>query len=241
MSDKPLSAPPPVPEEEGFLVLAPHPDDETLGCGALLATAFAQGSRAHVLILSDGARSHPNSRLWPPARLAHLRREEAIEAVRRLGGTREAISFLDYPDCDVPASGERMIAAAGQTLERMRTLTLRTLLVTSPADPHCDHLAAARIAREVARRDVGIRLLFYPVWSRRSEQDLSEEGRYRLHRFPAGPHAATKRHALMAHQSQLGGLITDDPSGFALPPDFIETMLVEDEIYLEPIHAHGDP
>ena len=41
-----------------LLVLAPHPDDESLGCGALLAQAFA-GAGAHVACLTDGAASHP--------------------------------------------------------------------------------------------------------------------------------------------------------------------------------------
>ena len=41
-----------------LLVLAPHPDDESLGCGALLAHGLA-GPGAHVACLTDGAASHP--------------------------------------------------------------------------------------------------------------------------------------------------------------------------------------
>ncbi|HEX2943304.1 MAG TPA: PIG-L family deacetylase, partial [Rhodopila sp.] len=44
------------------LILAPHPDDESLGCGGLIATAVAAGRAPLVVILTDGAGSHPNSR-----------------------------------------------------------------------------------------------------------------------------------------------------------------------------------
>ena len=54
----------------GALVLAPHPDDESLGTGGLIAACVAEGRRVHVAVVSDGAASHPGSRAWPPARLA---------------------------------------------------------------------------------------------------------------------------------------------------------------------------
>ena len=70
-----------------LLVLAPHPDDESLGCGALLAQAFA-GVGAHVACLTDGAASHPGSRLVPPDQLAAIRRAEVLDAVAPLAGPR---------------------------------------------------------------------------------------------------------------------------------------------------------
>ena len=60
---------------EKLVVLAPHPDDETLGCGALLARAFL-GAGAHIICLTDGSASHPGSRHWTPARLAAQRRTD---------------------------------------------------------------------------------------------------------------------------------------------------------------------
>ena len=44
------------------LILAPHPDDESLGCGGLIAACVAAGRSPLVVILTDGAGSHPNSR-----------------------------------------------------------------------------------------------------------------------------------------------------------------------------------
>ena len=55
-----------------LVVLSPHPDDETLGCGALLHDASSQGVSCHVVCVTDGSRSHPNSIQWPAPRLARI-------------------------------------------------------------------------------------------------------------------------------------------------------------------------
>ena len=69
-------------EDRPFIVVAPHPDDESLACGGLIADACRQGLRGKVVIVSDGVGSHPNSKAYPPDRLRALREEEA----RRAGG-----------------------------------------------------------------------------------------------------------------------------------------------------------
>jgi LmbE family N-acetylglucosaminyl deacetylase len=66
-----------------FVVIAPHPDDESLACGGLLALASCEGVRAAIVVVSDGAGSHPGSRAWPPARLAALRGGKGDEPLRR--------------------------------------------------------------------------------------------------------------------------------------------------------------
>src|SRR5271165_6675226 len=66
-------------------VFAPHPDDESLGCGGLIARLKDEGSLVHVVVMSDGSGSHPNSRRYPGPKLAALRQTEARAAVARLG------------------------------------------------------------------------------------------------------------------------------------------------------------
>jgi LmbE family N-acetylglucosaminyl deacetylase len=61
-------------EDRPFIVVAPHPDDESLACGGLIADASRQGLRAKIVIISDGAGSHPNSKAYPPDRLTALRK-----------------------------------------------------------------------------------------------------------------------------------------------------------------------
>ena len=63
-----------------FIVIAPHPDDESLACGGLIAEACREGLKRKVVIVSDGAGSHPNSKAYPPDRLRALREAEARRA-----------------------------------------------------------------------------------------------------------------------------------------------------------------
>ena len=62
------------------LVVAPHPDDESLGCGGAIALLSGFGCPVHVLFISDGTGSHPNSRKFPPPALRALRESEAQNA-----------------------------------------------------------------------------------------------------------------------------------------------------------------
>jgi hypothetical protein len=93
-------------EERPFIVIAPHPDDESLACGGLIAHACEQGLRAKVVIVSDGAGSHPNSKAYPPDRLSALREDEAKQAGAELGLRPEDMLFLRLPDRFVPHEGE---------------------------------------------------------------------------------------------------------------------------------------
>ena len=70
---------------EPVLVLAPHADDESCGCGGLIAEACARGREIAVTVLTDGTGSHPHSRAYPAPRLRALREAEAREAVAALG------------------------------------------------------------------------------------------------------------------------------------------------------------
>ncbi len=214
------------------LVLAPHADDESLGCGALLAACWRAGIAAHVVCLTDGAASHPGSTDWPPARLADLRRAELAEAVVRLGGTpARDLTFLGHPDAALHlVDGATLAAQIDATIERLGT---RVLLVPSRHDAHCDHVAAARAAEAVRRRRPDLRLLSYPVWSRwaagGAEPPLSP-GTRRL-RFEALDLRRSKARAIAAHASQRGGVVHDDPEGFAMPEGFAAFFADAPEIF----------
>ena len=77
------------------LVLAPHPDDETLGAGGLLARLARDGVRCDVIVLTDGEGSHPDSPTHTPARLAATCEDRGVHLI------------------DAPVSGGSMGAATG--------------------------------------------------------------------------------------------------------------------------------
>lgn len=80
------------------LVLAPHPYDESLGCGGLIAACCAAGRPQVVAILTDSSGSHPGSRAYPPQRLAAIRKQEVTAAIGHLGMSAERLILLGATD-----------------------------------------------------------------------------------------------------------------------------------------------
>ncbi len=180
-----------------LVIVAPHPDDETLGCGRLITAAVRAGVRVAVVALTDGDASHPGSRRWPPAALAGVRRAELRRALARLGAGAAAVRHLHWPD--------GRVATSGTALALRRTLVALgpgAVVAASPRDHHPDHQAGWRLSA-AATRGSGVRLFSYAVWSR-------------VDSSPRAFDPGRKRWAARAHRSQVGGYIADDPAGFRL-------------------------
>src|ERR1700729_3740365 len=114
LRDLPVEDPRAVLGAEPLLVLAPHPDDESLGCGGLIAEHHARGHDVHVMVLTDGTGSHPRSREYPATRLAALRMQEARRAIVALGLPEDRIDFLGLPDGHVSLRGKQFNDAAAR-------------------------------------------------------------------------------------------------------------------------------
>jgi LmbE family N-acetylglucosaminyl deacetylase len=142
------------------LVLAPHQDDETLGCGGTIALKRRAGADVTIVFLMDGTRSHVP--LIEPQELAALRHAEACAAAARLGVDAEHVVFLDFPEGKL---GRFLDAAA----ERLADVLARTLpdevFVTAAAEPHKEHAAANTVARRALDRAGQVSTVYeYPVW-----------------------------------------------------------------------------
>ncbi|MBE7209682.1 MAG: PIG-L family deacetylase [Gluconacetobacter diazotrophicus] len=218
------------------LVLAPHPDDESLGCGGLLALCAAAGIPGSVAMLTDGAASHPGSPSWPPHRLAAERERECRAALSELGHPLDRLRFHRFPDAALPNAGPEFERAVSAVLEQADADDCRLLLAPWIADPHCDHEAAQRIARAAASRS-NRRLLSYPVWGWTLPPDapLPEPGRLRGCRLPVDPVRPTKRRAVAAHRTQAGTVIADAPDAFVLPSVLLDACDQPFETFIETV------
>jgi LmbE family N-acetylglucosaminyl deacetylase len=216
------------------IVLAPHPDDESLGCGGLIAACVAAGRPPTVLILTDGTGSHPGSAAYLPDRLRALRQQEAISAVGALGLPADHVHFLDQKDTAAPTQGPSFDAVVAMILRITPPALTTAILAPWRHDPHCDHAAAALVAEHVtALRD--LRLVSYPVWgwTLPPATEIEEQPRVGW-RLDIARHLPAKRRAIGAHRSQYGGLITDDPTGFELPPNLLTVFDRPFETFLLP-------
>ncbi|MCE7030800.1 PIG-L family deacetylase [Jiella avicenniae] len=216
--------------EGGLVVIAPHPDDETFGASALLLEAARSGRAVGIVAVTDGDASHPNSRKVPGATLAEIRRAEQERAVAALGVGTARWLRLGLPDGAAKRSAG-FAAAAEKIAAFCDEVGAGTLSAPHPDDPHIDHHAAAELAEAVLRLRPGLRLLFYPIWSMR----LDDDAPYRsdgLLPFRVATDPEAKARATACHRSQLGEVVTDDPTGFTLPDFFLEAQSEPEEVHV---------
>ncbi|MFT8809258.1 PIG-L deacetylase family protein [Gluconobacter sp.] len=215
------------------LVLSPHPDDESLGCGGFIATAARDGRPPVVVIVSDGSASHRGSAVWPPPRLARLRQAESRDAAAMLGLPSDRLFFLGLRDAAVPTEGEEFDAALCHLLEIVRRHDCRTVLVPWRYDPHCDHEAVWIMGQKLRSLLPRLRILAYPIWGLTLSPDMDiEETVPTGWRLDVRAVLDRKRQAVQAHRSQRGLVVEDDPEGFVLPDHLLEKMLRPYEIFI---------
>ncbi len=231
----PVASLPDILRGGGLVVVAPHPDDESLGCGGLIAEACAQGTATRLIVVSDGAGSHPGSRRYPPPKLRALREEETRAAAAELGLPADAIRFIGLPDRFVPSSGPEAEAAGAAIAAAAREVEAGAVCVTWRHDPHCDHLAAANIV-EATRDDLGrARVLAYPIWGWTLPADRDVGPAPRGIRLDVSRHLPAKLAAVAAHRSQTTDLVDDSPDAFRLTPEMIAHFAKPHEILLETV------
>ncbi len=219
------------------LVIAPHQDDESLGCGGAIALLRRAGIPVAVLFVSDGTGSHPNSRAYPPQRLRDTRETEALAALGLLGVSAASAIFLRLPDTAVPRPGQAdFVATAARVGAALDRTAPQTILLPWRRDPHCDHRAAWELVHAaLVGRATRPRLLEYPiwVWELAGVGDLPLSGEVTGWRLAIDAVLPRKAAAIAAHRSQTTALIDDDPNGFRLLPDVLAHFADPWEIFLE--------
>jgi LmbE family N-acetylglucosaminyl deacetylase len=230
------------------LVVAPHPDDETLGCGVTIMRKLDAGTPVKVVIASDGRRSSV-SRVISPEELVGIRRTEALEAAVRLGLDHDAVVFLDLEDQGL---SDRLPEMADRLAEVIDDFRPEEILVSSVLDRHPDHHAVGRaIRRLMATGTVTCRVAEYPMgfwrslpWPMRSRPRGSAQvawsflsgsvetvARLRPELVRTDGYMDRKRHVLDAYASQLTNL-TGEPDWWTLPDPFLAHFLGPYEVHL---------
>jgi N-acetylglucosamine malate deacetylase 1 len=165
-----------------LLVFSPHPDDDVIGCGGLIATALSHGAGALVAYVTDGALGGDPDRRKEEARAAQAACRDELRATYD-------IRFLGHREMEI--SAPRLAAEFGSLREECAPTWI---LVPHPADNHYDHRDVTRIVCQAVRRSTGPRprLLGYEVWSPLAMQAFVD----------ISPVGALKRRLISAHASQ---------------------------------------
>lgn len=142
------------------LVVAPHPDDEVLGCGGTIARKAMAGTDVKVVIMTDGRTSHAH--LIDAEQLVRLRREEACVAARELGVDPSTYEFLNFPDGELR---EHHDAAVASMRRLIASFAPREIYVPHRDDRQIDHIATYRIVQAaLAGQQHAVKVFEYPVW-----------------------------------------------------------------------------
>ena len=150
------------------LVVAPHPDDETLGCGGLIAQRRSEGRRVVVVVLTDGRGLLVRFGITTdptPEEVARLRKDETRRAFRILGGDPADLRFLDFEN-------ERLVEKKAEAVAKvaavLKELAPSEVYVTSPFEAHPGAPGGQRDrARARAAAGVSPRLFEYTVSPRK--------------------------------------------------------------------------
>ncbi len=145
---------------ERLLVLAPHPDDEVIGCGGLIAQHLRENRAVRVLVATDGAEAAGATA--DKTAYARRREEESRRGLAILGDVE--LEFLRFPDRGLDDK------VADKIREHLLSFKPDLVLVPSPIEIHPDHLALSRAFCELIQRDRSLfadlatsRVAFYEV------------------------------------------------------------------------------
>ncbi len=142
------------PPDIKTLIIAPHPDDETLGTGGLIATLRQREIDVTVVAVTDGENAYSDTK-----DLGTIRCAEQEEALRTLGVDTSHIVRLGFPDREVSACENELV-------DLLLPLAEQECHIVAPwtGDFHPDHEACGRAAQKLARR-INASLSFYFFWT----------------------------------------------------------------------------
>lgn len=171
-----------------ILVISPHPDDESIGCGGTLCKHIAEGDEVMTIFLTSGERGGHG---LPPHETKILREAEARKAATILG--YKTMVFWRVPN--------GKLRATRQNVEKLK-VTLREwqpsiIYVTHDKEMHPEHRAAAGIVRKAIDIKQNLQnsptVLMYEVWTPLQKMD---------HIVDISLYIETKRNSILAHKSQ---------------------------------------
>jgi LmbE family N-acetylglucosaminyl deacetylase len=173
------------------LVLAPHPDDETLGAGGLIAKLRRASIPVTIVAITDGENAYADTHS-----LGEIRVLEQTEAIRRLGVPERMIHRLHLPDRDVSDYEDQLV-------EMLLPLVTAGMHLVAPwqRDFHPDHEATGRAAARVAQKK-NLSITYYLFWTWHRGKPSMLDG-LPVTKLPlSDAELQSKLHALQAHVSQ---------------------------------------
>ncbi len=222
--------------QKSAIVFAPHPDDETLGCGGMIALKRQQGVPVWVVFMTDGQDSQFNhDRIKTIEELVEIRKHEALAALTTLGVQSSEVRFLDLPDGSLPTLPElKRQQVIDQLIDLLKTTQAQEVYVTYRKDIHPDHQETYTLVRSaILQSQQEAELIQYPVWAnwRPQQIDFRAAEIENVYRLAIADTRTKKMQALDAYRSQYLPLAPGAKP--PLPPGFLKWFASPYEIFFK--------
>ena len=215
------------------VVLAPHPDDETLGCGGVIATRAHEGRRVVVVVLTDGRallRRFGIEREPTEVEVSRMRKDETRRAVKILTDGRGEIVFLDVENEQLVAKQEETTRALTALLKELKPAEL---YVPSPFEGHAEHVATNGMAKAACAASGACGEIFEFVVTLKRGTDVATLQRREIW-VDVAAQRAREREALAQFRSHLDVISPQLPKPFEVDYDRYLTDR-------EPFFVRADP
>jgi N-acetylglucosamine malate deacetylase 1 len=151
--------------QKSAIVFSPHQDDETFGCGGMIAMKREHEIPVVVVFLTDGqgsGGSEPNAQ----EKISQIRKREAVTALGILGVSPSEIHFLEKPDGTLQdLKNEERQQIIEQVAELLKYYKSEEVYVPHRKDCHKDHEATYKLIKEaIAQSEITMEVLQYPIW-----------------------------------------------------------------------------
>ena len=142
------------------VIIAPHPDDEVLGCGGLIARLVQEGLPPHVIIMTGGEQSHNGCCNISGKEIIQNRHKLTLNAMEILGIPSSKVYCLNFHD-----GGIAMTDSETMNLSRLiNSLQPDIVLIPHPKEGWSDHVNTGSIVKELVAGSENISLYEYCVW-----------------------------------------------------------------------------
>ena len=193
------------PNEHPVLVVVPHPDDESLMFGGLLARFARLRTPVHVLAVTDGGAAYPDT--VDAKSLARLRRAEQRDALSELGLGGATVTRLGIPDGSVADHEDALVDAIAAAVDEA---SIGSVLTPWDHDHHADHETCGRAARRARRHHVqSYTIVSGLFWSMLREPAPPELELAAL--VLTSEEMVRKSAAIGRHRSQIDPVVCDEP------------------------------
>lgn len=229
-----IGSKPMIANQKSALIIAPHQDDEVLGCGGLIAYKREHNLSVDVVFVTDGSASHHWHPNFQSGELIPIRREEALTASSILGVDAEKIHFLNKPDNQLrllnPTERQNTVEELAKILESCQP---EEVYVPHRQDRIKDHEITYELVQEAINLSgIQVEVLQYPIWVLWKSllfRDLRLDELAGAYRLTIHSVQYKKQQALNIYRSQC--ISIDGKSPPILKPAFLKRFALPYEVF----------